>query len=202
MSPLPRSFFTRSSLIVAKELLGTLLVRRIGRTLLSGIIVETEAYRQDDPASHSYRGITDRTRVMFGIGGHLYVYFTYGMHHCANVVTGPDGRGEAVLIRAVEPVSGIERMAVNRAKDVKSGRRSELISLTNGPGKLAQAFALTREHSGADLTDGSIFIAEGERIPRKRIVAATRIGISVAQEQPWRFYIDGNEWVSKKSQHH
>ena len=157
MARLTRSFYSRSALIVARELLGCILVRRVGETVLRGRIVETEAYLNDDPASHSFRGMTPRTAVMFGPAGHLYVYFTYGMHYCANVVTGKEGIGEAVLLRAVEPLEGTEVMMRNRYGP-KSGRNETVLlkNLTNGPAKLAKAFALTTAHSGVDLPDTGI----------------------------------------------
>jgi DNA-3-methyladenine glycosylase len=200
MKRLPRSFYIRSTLTVTKELLGKILVRNIGGTILSGRIVETEAYLYNDPASHSFRGETDRNRVMFGTGGYLYVYFTYGMHYCANVVANRAGRGEAVLIRAIEPMEGIEVMVIKRKKKDGAHRKGELHlkNLTNGPAKLAQAMGLTTVHTGTDLLGEEIFITEGEPISRSSIVAATRIGISTAKEKKWRFYIKGNEWVSKK----
>lgn len=193
MKILPRSFYSRKTITVAKELLGKIIVRRIGKTLLSGIIVETEAYLFDDPASHSYRGMTERNNVMFGEPGHLYVYFTYGMHYCANVVTNKIGIGEAVLIRAVEPLEGIRNMTALRS----TKRPVPIEQLTNGPAKFAQAFGLSKEHSGMDLTSGDIVIAEGEPIPRAGIVTTTRIGISSAKEELRRFYRKGNPWVSK-----
>ena len=192
MKKLPRSFYSRKTITVAKELLGKIIVRRIGKTLLSGIIVETEAYLFDDPASHSFRGMTERNNVMFGEPGHLYVYFTYGMHYCANVVTNEEGIGEAVLIRAVEPVDGIRKMTALRS----TKRPVPTEQLTNGPAKFAQAFGLSKEHSGMDLTSGDIVIAEGEPIPRAGIVTTTRIGISSAKEELRRFYRKGNPWVS------
>jgi DNA-3-methyladenine glycosylase len=214
MPPLPRSFYTRRTITVARELLGKILVRSDGSELLSGRIVETEAYLSNDPACHAYRGVTDRTRIMFGVGGFLYVYFTYGMHYCANVVTNREGLGEAVLIRALEPMDGIEVMTKRRGipsdHQLKSDRqmRTEdgahlkgglhLKNLTNGPAKLAQAFGLTTAHSGADLVTGSIYITDDNSGPTPVIVSTTRIGISVAQEKKWRFYIKGNMWVSKK----
>jgi DNA-3-methyladenine glycosylase len=193
MKKLPRSFYSRKTITVAKELLGKIIIRRIGNTLLSGIIVETEGYLFDDPASHSFRGMTERNKSMFGEPGHLYVYFTYGMHYCANVVTNNEGIGEAVLIRAVEPVEGIRKMTALRS----TKRSVPFEQLTNGPAKFAQAFGLSKEHSGVDLTSGDIVIAEGEPIPRAGIVTTTRIGISSAKEELRRFYRKGNPWVSK-----
>ncbi len=194
MQKLPRSFYTRKTSTVAKDLLGKILVRRMGRKILAGIIVETEAYLFNDSASHSFRGMTERNKVMFGKGGFLYVYFTYGMHYCANVVTFKEGIGEAVLIRAVEPKNGMKVMLKNRGLI----NERNLTKTTNGPAKLAQAFALTNEQSGTDLTGSEIFITSDETVPRSKIVTTTRIGISTAKEKKLRFYIKDNPWVSKK----
>lgn len=199
MKRLPRSFYTRNTITVAKDLLGKTFVRSIGRTILLGTIVETEAYLFNDPASHSFRGMTERNSVMFRKGGLLYIYFTYGMHYCANVVTNKEEIGEAVLIRAVEPIEGFRSMAKNRGIKNDHSKNGNLPSqrLTNGPAKFAQAFALTKKDSGNDLVHGNIFITHGRVIRPSMIVAATRIGISRAKEQKWRFYIKGNMWVSK-----
>jgi len=199
LKPLSRSFYLRPTLQVAQELLGKYFIRRIGKNLLIGKIVEVEAYRSNDPASHSFRGKTNRNNVMFCEGGHLYVYFTYGMHFCANVVTGREGIGEAVLIRAIEPLVGIEMMMKNRQK----GRLhlldgAYLINLTNGPAKFCQAFGLARQENGLDLLDSEIIIAEGVPIPSKLIKRSSRIGIQQGLEKRWRFFIAGNPWVSRK----
>ena len=156
-------------------------------------IVETEAYHQDDPASHSFRGITPRTAPMFQAGGRLYVYFTYGMHYCFNIVTGQQGVGEGVLIRAAELIDGVKIMQNNRGiRDIKN--------LTNGPGKLAQAMGITDTSlSGKLLNKSSILLEQGQPIREQDIVAGPRIGIRQATDQPWRFYIKGNPYVSKLS---
>ena len=194
MQNLPRSFYTQRTLTVAKELLGKIFVHKIGKNYLSGIIVETEAYLFNDPASHAFRGLTERNKPMFNSGGFLYVYFTYGMHYCANVVTYKEGIGEAVLIRAVEPLDGIEIMRANRNfKDFHHPH-----NLTNGPAKFAQAFSLTKIHSGIDLCGKEIFINEGNHIPKSNIVSTTRIGINSGMDKKWRFYIKENECISKK----
>lgn len=199
MRPLPRSFYHRRTLLVAQELLGKRIIRTDGKRLLSGIIVETEAYLHNDPASHSFKGPTQRNSAMFGAGGHLYVYFTYGMHYCANVVTGPEGTGEAVLIRAVEPVEGIEWMVRHRfpahTKDELDERRR--IALTNGPAKFAQAFGLTTKQNGLDLLNSDVIITNGTALARGTIAASTRIGITKAAEKRWRFFVKGNAWVSR-----
>ncbi len=194
MKKLPRAFYSRPTLSVAKSLLGKILVRKIGTTILSGKIVEVEAYCQNDPASHSYRGKTKRNEAMFGEAGHLYVYFTYGMHFCANVVTGKKGIGEAVLLRAVQPISGIEVMRKNRG--FTADRKDERM-LTNGPAKLCEAFGLEREDNEANLSGDKIFLVDGESIPKSKIGISTRIGITCGGEMKWRFFVKGNKWVSR-----
>jgi len=196
MKKLPRSFYLRPTLTVAKELLGKYLIRKINNQYLVGKIVEVEAYLgEKDPASHAYRGRTKRNDVMFWEGGHLYVYFTYGMHFCANIVTEESGKGRAVLIRAVEPISGIEIMKKNRKFKFVNDK---IINLTNGPAKLCEAFELKREQNGRDLCNDEIFIANGENILKSNIIASTRIGIKNGTEKRWRFFIKDNPWVSKK----
>ena len=180
---------------MAPELLGRVLVRRLdGGELVAGRIVECEAYQEDDPASHSYRGLTARTEVMFGPPGHLYVYFTYGMHWCCNVVTGQAGEGSAVLLRAVEPVQGIERM-----RELRDGIANDLL-IAAGPGRLTQAFALGKGHNGLDLvTSDELWISAGRRVPAERTQVGPRIGISVARDRPWRFHERGSSFVSGSS---
>jgi DNA-3-methyladenine glycosylase len=177
---------------VAPNLLGRTLVRSLpSGERLSARIVEVEAYREDDPASHSYRGRTRRTDVMFGPPGRLYVYFTYGMHFCMNVVTGADGEGSAVLLRAAEPLSGLEVMAANRGLD-------DPRLLCAGPGRLCQAMAVAREQNGADLVAGAeIRIERGLPVDAGTILAGPRVGITVATEQPWRFVVAGSRFLSK-----
>ncbi len=184
MNILPRKFYLKDTVIVAKNLLGKRIVRKIGRHEVSGIIKEAEAYRhKDDPASHAFRKITDRNRVMFGNVGISYVYFTYGMHYCFNVVAKhPKIEAGAVLIRAIEPEKGIKIMQKNR-------KIQNLKSLTNGPAKLTQALEITKEHYGIDLTKHSeLFITEG--IKPKKISASSRIGIKEATEKLWNFKIE------------
>ena len=170
-------------MVVAKELLGKKLTRKIGNYEISGTIIETEAYRhKDDPASHAFRNITDRNKVMFGEVGIAYVYFTYGMHHCFNVVAKkmkvPAG---AVLIRGIIPEKGIKKMQENR--NIKN-----LKNLTNGPGKLTQALEITKEHYGIDLTKKTeIYIEEGLEV--KKIKKSTRVGIKNGKEMLWNFQI-------------
>jgi DNA-3-methyladenine glycosylase len=172
-----RASLTGDAPEVAPLLLNKLLVHGpcVGR------IVEVEAYREDDPASHSYGGRRARTEVMFGPAGHLYVYFTYGMHYCANVVTGGDGHGAAVLLRAVTPLAGIDVMTERRG-----GRRD----LANGPAKLCQAFAIGRAHNGADLcTAADIGLFDDGTPPPSEPVVGPRVGISKAVDVPWRWRV-------------
>ncbi len=187
---LPRSFYSRSPIIVGRELLGARLVRKIDGQLLIARIVETEAYLgEDDPASHASMGRTPRNAVMFGPPGHAYVYFTYGMHHCMNVVTGIEGVASAVLLRAAEPLEGLGLMRERRKLE-----RAEL--LLSGPARLAQAFGLSREHTGSDMTRGELVIREGPK-PAEKVRTSPRIGIRKAVEKPWRFYLEGNPHVSR-----
>lgn len=183
------SSILNNSLSAARLLLGYKLVHESPVGTASGIIVETEAYNSHDPASHTYRGQTQRNKVMFGPPGHAYIYFTYGMHYCFNIVTGKKGDGQAVLIRALEPVDGIDLMKARRGKD-------EVRELCNGPAKLVQALGITKHDYGANLLNVGKLRLEPGRAPTK-IIQTTRIGIAQAAHQPWRFYIAGNELVSK-----
>ncbi len=164
-----------------------------------------EAYLGElDPASHAYRGRTKRNDVMFWTGGHLYVYFTYGMHFCCNVVAGKEGTGRAVLLRALEPLQGIDLMAKNRglSNPVGAGfspRANTLRDLTNGPAKLCQAFRIGRRENGADLRGDEVCILRGERVPPRAVATSARIGITSGREKKWRFYIRGNPFVSRKN---
>lgn len=190
MSIEPKINFNTPAENVARHLLGCLLIRKIDGQQLVGRIVETEAYDQTDAASHSYRGITPRTSVMFGPPGFAYVYFTYGMHYCFNIVTGLEGQGSAVLIRALEPIEGTEIMAARR-------RQLPLERLTNGPAKLCQAFGIDKNLNGHNLAFPPLQLVTGKPIPAKSIVATTRIGITRDTHRLWRFYIKGNPFVSK-----
>jgi len=186
---LGRSFYARDPLQVAPDLLGTLLVHgaRVGR------IVEVEAYcGTDDPGSHAYRGPTPRTAVMFGPAGHLYVYFSYGMHWCANVVCGRAGEAGAVLLRAVAPVAGVAAMRASRPK----ARRDR--DLTSGPARLCQAFALDGSFDGADLVqaDRGVHLATDGIALDGAPAVSTRIGLSAGADRPWRWYQPGDPNVS------
>jgi DNA-3-methyladenine glycosylase len=194
-----RAFYLRPAPTVARDLLGKYLARKIGRTTLVARIVEVEAYCQDDPASHSFRGMTKRNEVMFQQGGHLYVYFTYGMHFCANVVTGAPAKGEAVLLRAAEPISGIEYMVKKRSRAAKRTRRITfpLTDLLSGPAKLCQAFGIERSENGIDLLGDEIYLLDAPRLPASSIEVTSRIGIRVGTATEWRFLIKGNEWTSR-----
>jgi DNA-3-methyladenine glycosylase len=185
---LPRRFYARGALDVAPELLNKVLVVGPCR----GRIVEVEAYLGDDPASHSFRGPTARNAAMFGPPGHLYVYFTYGMHHCANVVTGPTGDGQAVLLRAVAPLAGVDEMRARR-----SAARRE-VDLANGPGKLCEAFGIGREMDGVALTAaGGVWIGDDGVGPPARPARSARVGITKATRHPWRWSVPGDPHVSR-----
>ena len=177
--------------LVAPALLGSVLHGPNG----SGRIVETEAYGgAEDPASHAARGLTPRTEPMFGLAGVLYVYLIYGMYHCANVVTGPDGDGQAVLIRAIEPLEITKAMRAARPK----ARRD--VDVSNGPGKLCQALGIDRSHDAFDLTNpaSAVCLELQKPIMASKVTQETRIGLSVAQETPWRWYVSDSAWVSKR----
>jgi DNA-3-methyladenine glycosylase len=185
---LPRKFYTRSTVEVAKDLLGKVL--RHGD--MAGVIVETEAYLGgDDLAAHSARGITDRTRVIFGPPGHAYVYLIYGVYQCLNLVAEPEGKPGCVLLRALEPIEGIELMQDRRPK----ARRIE--DLASGPGKLTLALGIDRGHNGSDVTRGPITVHERENAPSVEIVTTPRIGITHCADWPLRFHIAGNRFVSR-----
>lgn len=195
MKILQREFYLQPTLKVARELIGKILYYKHKKGVLSGKIVETEGYLKNDPACHASRGMTERNKIMFGPAGHVYVYFTYGMHHCFNVVTQPEGIAEAVLIRAVEPLEGIEVMQRNRYAK-RTTHNAPLINLTSGPGKLTQAFGIDKKLNGADLTQGNFVILDN-REEVEKIYRAPRIGIKEAKDKLWRYYID-SEFVSKR----
>ncbi len=179
---LERAWFTREANAVAPELLNKVLRVEVDGVVASGRIVETEAYLPDDPASHTFNGSTDRNRVMFGPAGHLYVYLSYGIHRCANVVTGQVGSGQAVLLRAVRPIEGVELMRGRRNRPDRE--------LTNGPGKLCQALGIDLGDDGVDLVGEShiSIVDEGTPPPIEPLVGP-RIGISKAVDAPLRFRV-------------
>lgn len=195
---LPKEFYQKDSVELAPKLLGKILVRKFGRKYLTGKIAEVEAYRgKDDQAAHTYIGKTKRNEVMFREGGYLYVYFTYGMHFCSNVVCGKEDEGAAVLIRAIEPIEGIDTM-INNRYGIKEISSKQKINLTNGPAKLCQALGIERKENGLDLTKEPIFLIDGDKVAKKDIVVTTRIGIKKSTDLPWRFYINNNPYVSRK----
>lgn len=188
---LPKSFYQKDTCTIAKELLGKILVHNSSEGSTAGIITETEAYLQNDEACHASRGMTPRTVIMFGPPGYAYIYFTYGMHYLFNVVTSPKGVGEAVLIRALEPVEGLELMRDRRGLN---GIRE----LCSGPAKLVQAMGIKPDMYGHDLAKEPLFIINGDNISKEDLVTTTRIGISVAEHLPLRFYIKDNKFISRK----
>jgi len=199
--PLPRDFYSRDPRLVSRDLLGKILVRRRPRKLLAARIVEVEAYLgHDDPAAHSACGRTPRNAALFGPPGHSYVYFIYGNHFCFNVSCLPDGEAGGVLFRALEPLVGIEEMAKERGMSVdRESGMSTLRKLTSGPGRLAQAFGITREYDNEkDLTSirSNLIIVDDAFRPR-RVEITPRIGITKAVAHPLRYIIAGNKFVSK-----
>ncbi len=182
-------FLQKPAFMVAPLLLGCILEREVNGKLIRVKIVETEAYDETDAASHSYKGKTPRTEIMFGEPGHLYVYFTYGMHYCCNIVTDFEGSGSAVLIRAVEPVEGEDHMRALRPIDGKN--------ISNGPAKLCKALGIDKRLNGHDLSKTPLTLKLAEPLKESKITQTKRIGISQSKDLPWRFYITGNEYVSK-----
>jgi DNA-3-methyladenine glycosylase len=197
--PLLREFYLDPTIEVARALLGKLLVRETPQGRTSGRIVETEAYLEGDPACHAVlreggrwvTKMTARNRQMFGPPGHAYVYLIYGNHHCLNVVTREEGVAEAVLIRAVEPVEGIELMRRRRGT-------TDDLNLASGPGKLTRAFAIDMADNGADLTCSALSIERGREVPPEQVEARPRVGVNEGADQPWRFLIRGSRWVSRR----
>jgi len=187
VSALARSFYARSTVQVARDLLGAIVVHRS----VSGRIVETEAYLgANDGAAHSARGLTPATRVIFGAPGHAYVYLIYGMYECLNLVAEKAGEAGCVLVRALEPLEGIEAMRRRRP----SAR--SVHDLANGPGKLTRALGITRKHNGVDVTKGSLTVCAGDTAEFE-IAVSPRIGITKSADLPLRFYIRGNQFVSR-----
>jgi DNA-3-methyladenine glycosylase len=193
MTGLPRRFYARPATIVAPELLGHVLVRALpSGEQLRVRIVETEAYEQDDPASHAFRGVTARNRVMFGPAGHLYVYFTYGMHWCSNVVCGETGWASAVLLRGGAPVEGIDVMRSRR----HAARRDR--DLASGPARLTQALAITGARNGADLASGPVRLLDDGVPPPSRPGRSTRVGLKLGEgdRSRWRWFVRDDPNVS------
>jgi len=210
MTMLPREFYLRPTIEIARRLLGALLVHETPAGRVCGYIVETEAYLERDPACHAaaYDGerwvarMTPRNRRMFGPPGYAYVYFVYGNHYCLNVVTREQGVAEAVLIRAVEPAEGIALMRRRRGVELTAATTAGPASradrnLTNGPGKLTQAFAIDGSHNGADLTCSGLRIERGRKIAVVDIAARPRIGIKAGGDRLWRFIVRGSPWLSR-----
>jgi len=190
---LSRTFFARPAPEVARDLLGKLLVHKLNGHTLAGKIVEAEAYLgDDDQAAHAARRLTSRTKVLFGPPGHAYVYFIYGMYECLNLVCEPDGIAGCVLIRALEPLAGIEEMQSRRPATHR------LRDLASGPGKLTLAMGITRALYGCDITRGDLQVREFSDADPVEIVTTTRVGISVSRDLPLRFYIKDNEFVSAR----
>ena len=186
-----REFFARDPVVLARDLLGRVLFYKTPDGLLAGRIVETEAYTgAADPASHAFRGPTARNAVMFGPAGHAYVYFTYGMHYCLNVTAEAPGTAGAVLLRALEPLAGVEMM---RARG-DHGPESRLLS---GPGKIGRAFGLSLDDNGRDFTRGPLGLAAGTPVPTREVAISRRIGISRAVDLPYRFAVASSRSVSK-----
>ncbi len=183
---LPRSFYDRPVLEVARELIGCT-VEHAGT---AGVIVETEAYHDSEPACHAFVGLTPRTRTLFGPPGHAYVYRSYGIHAMLNAVCEPEGVGAAVLIRALAPVAGLDRMRARR------GVRDEL-ELCSGPGKLTQALGIELSENGSDLLEGPIVIRAHSEAVGAEVLSAPRVGITKAAELPWRFSLAGSAYVSR-----
>ncbi len=203
MKKLSRDFYNRDTLLVAKELLGKILIHEIRGKKIAGRIVEVEAYMGTlDKAAHSYGGkVTPRTEPMYGKPGFAYVYFIYGMYYCFNIVTQEEGRAEAVLVRALEPVEGLEDMFYNRyKKPYEALTKYQIKNLVNGPGKLCNAMAIDKTSNKEDLCGDKLYLEEGTK-DKFIIKTAKRVGIDYAEEAKdylWRFYIDGNPNVSVK----
>jgi len=195
---LNKNFYKRELLTVAKELLGNILVKKDENKILAGRIVEVEAYDgETDAAAHTFTGKSKRNEVMFNEGGLLYVYFTYGTHHCCNVVTGIEGKGTAVLIRAVEPTTGIDTMIQNRFKRELLNAK-EIFNLTSGPGKVCSAFSINKDHLGIDLTGDKIYLVKSKLKKNEQISVSKRIGITRSIDLQWRFFIKDNPYLSRK----
>jgi DNA-3-methyladenine glycosylase len=191
---LPVRFYARPVARVARDLLGRWLVHDSAAGRCVGRIVETEAYDESDPASHSYAGPTTRNQAMFGPGGHAYVYRSYGVHWCVNVSVGQSGKGSAVLIRALEPVEGHDLMRKRRLATAKVCRDRDL---ARGPGRVCQAMGIGRGHNGEALVDGPLRIVSPSNFRKPDAMATTRVGISKGVETLWRFKVIDNSYVSR-----
>ena len=197
MKPLPRSFYDRDTLVVARDLLGCLLVHQDGRRRVSGRIVEVEAYHgEEDPACHAAAGLTARTAPLYGRPGFGYVYRIYGMYFCFNVVTRAEGHPSAVLVRALEPVEGLDSMRARRAARRRTPE-AELADrdLASGPGKLCEALGITLEQNRADLLGSSLRVEPGEA--PEAVVWTPRVGITVGTDRFWRCFVKGSPYVSR-----
>lgn len=194
-------FLENPSDVAAPLLLGCTLTRIITlngeKHKLVARIVETEAYDQDDPASHAFGGPSERNAAMFGPAGHLYVYVSYGMHHCCNVVCGPEGFGSGCLVRAVEPLEGVEVMRKLREAGRAYKHPLKLRDLTNGPGKVCAALSINKELYGHDLTVEPLVLGFAPLLPEETIGSSPRVGISKNIDAPKRFFIEGNAFVSR-----
>ena len=197
-SKLKKEFYSRNLLSVAKDLLGKILVKKSRGKLIAGKIVEVEAYHGDyDEASHAFKGKTKRNEVVFYEGGYLYVYFTYGAHFCANIVTGMANKGTAILLRGIEPIEGIDIMIKNRFGRALHNDK-EKFNLTSGPGKLCKAFGIDIKFNGTDLTGDEIFLLDQPKLRRDEIGISRRIGITRSVDLKWRFFIKNNPFISRK----
>ncbi len=217
--PISADFYLQHTVEVAKQLLDCILIYRSDEGIVAGRISETEAYLSNDAACHASRGKTRRNATMFGPPGRAYIYFTYGIHYCLNAVTAPEGVGEAVLIRSVEPICGMELMAFRRSlsgwqiydpsipnidtdlkgieTDLKARIRFSRL-LCGGPGRLCKSFGLTCDQDGIDLTNSnSLWISKPANAPLREILASKRIGISKGTEALWRFTIQGDQYTSR-----
>lgn len=189
---LPREFYGQPTTVVARNVLGCTLVSTVGQTPTAGRIVEVEAYLgSGDPAAHSYNGPTPRTRIQWGPPGHAYVYLIYGMYHCINFITEPEGTPGCVLIRGLEPLVGYKCMSDRR------NRPKQKRDTANGPGKLAQALGIDRTQNGSDLTEEPLFVLKGLPISATHVRVSPRIGLVHAVDVPLRFFIHNNEHVSR-----
>ncbi|MGM7702488.1 DNA-3-methyladenine glycosylase [Pseudalkalibacillus sp. Hm43] len=197
-----KHFFTQDTLTLARELLGMELIHNTPKGVLSGKIVEVEAYKgPEDKAAHSYGGRrTTRTEVMYGPPGHVYMFLIYGMHHCFNIVTGPVSKPEAILIRGLEPTEGTDRMLNNRYGTKERYTNTQIRNLSNGPGKLSRAMGFDMSHYGLPLIGSEITLRDYKQIPDSEVEVGPRINIDYAEEHvglPYRFSIKSNPYVSK-----